>query len=554
MIGALDSYNNHCITENGNPAYNWVNCSNYYSGIEEEMIVQFYFQAILDKNMDYTNMKHKFKELLESCIMTKYNDYCIRLLLQTRDIEEGKGLYELTYHMLSVLHYKVFHEKSFSFDTYFNILKHIVNDFKINEKKEKAYGSWKDIKYYLNILHHTQNDVGVRSIIQFIYIPQIHEDLENMNYNKSVTLLGKWLPREKSKKFGWIAKQIAKQLYFDTFNMRVSSNISLKYYRAICSKLNTYIDTTQVHMCNKEWDKINFNRVTGQTMLKSRSSFMNKRNIQEEHRIKCKYNLISFVENKINKNEVMKGKTIMPHYFVKESLKRILDDTEKNIFNLQWKGMIENITNKDTCLKYCIPCIDISPSMYNGNADPVCSAIGMGLATLEISTISRAFTFSDNPQWIIINKNDSPYDNIQKIYNSPWGGTTNIYKMFMMMLDACIENNITNEELCKYSLIIYSDMQFDNCCDDEKNLIDKVKKDFFEKGGYTTIPFLIFWNLRYGDNFPTINSTPDSLKLSGNSVSLLKIFLEEDIQTIKKMSNWSIIKNILKNDRYNYKK
>ena len=85
--------------------------------------------------MDYRNMKHKFKELLESCIITKYNDYCIRLILQTRDIEEGKGLYELTYHMLSVLHYKVFHEKSFSFDTYFTILKHIVTDFKINEKK-----------------------------------------------------------------------------------------------------------------------------------------------------------------------------------------------------------------------------------------------------------------------------------------------------------------------------------------------------------------------------------------------------------------------------------
>ena len=86
MIRALDDFNNLCVTENGNPAYHWVNPSKYYSGIEEELIVQFYFQAILDKNMDYRNMKHKFKELLESCITTKYNDYCIRLILQTRDI------------------------------------------------------------------------------------------------------------------------------------------------------------------------------------------------------------------------------------------------------------------------------------------------------------------------------------------------------------------------------------------------------------------------------------------------------------------------------------
>ena len=70
-------------------------------------------------------------------------------------------------------------------------------------------------------------------------------------------------------------------------------------------------------------------------------------------------------------------------------------------------------------------------------------------------------------------------------------------------------------------------MQFDNCCNNEETLIDRIKIDFLEKGGYTNIPFLIFWNLRYTDNFPTINSTPNSLKLSGNSVSLLKIFLEE---------------------------
>ena len=73
MIRALDDFNNLCVTENGNPAYHWVTPSKYYSGIEEELIVQFYFQAILDKNMDYRNMKHKFKELLESCITTKYN-------------------------------------------------------------------------------------------------------------------------------------------------------------------------------------------------------------------------------------------------------------------------------------------------------------------------------------------------------------------------------------------------------------------------------------------------------------------------------------------------
>ena len=62
------------------------------------------------------------------------------------------------------------------------------------------------------------------------------------------------------------------------------------------------------------------------------------------------------------------------------------------------KGANENF------LTHCIPCIDVSPSMYNTDVVPLISAIGMGMMAMECSTIKRAFTFSEKPQWISMKK------------------------------------------------------------------------------------------------------------------------------------------------------
>lgn len=566
MIAALDNHVNSMVgisttqTENGNFAYNWVNTDKKH----QEAIVQFYFQSVLDKNMDYTFMQNKFREILVSS-PSQYKEYIVRLLVQTRDIESGKGLYNLTYYLLEVLHNMVYTTEEFNKNTYFNILKKMVNDFTIDGTAQKAYGSWKDVKYYINHLKKSGVTHGINDIITLLYVCQIKKDMFNMSYNRPVTLCGKWLPRESSKKFGWISKRIATILYTSTFvedylvyNMPVKTREMLKYYRRVCSSINRYLDTTQVHMCHREWDKIDFDHVTGQTMQKNKNAFMNEKNINEEHRNICKNNLIEYISNKINNNETMKGKTIMPHYFVKEVLTAMRSGDNKltgvDILNLQWNGMMEQLkSNKNNCMKNCIPCIDVSPSMYSGgDSTPLCAAIGMGLATIELSNISRAFTFSEDPNWIEVASKDSPFNRIMKIYKSNWGGTTNIYKMFSMMLDACIEQNVSNEEIGKYSLIIYSDMQFNCCCKNEQTLVDSIKQLYLNKGNYTNIPYLIFWNLRSTHNFPTIEKSPHSMKLSGNSVSLFKLFLEEDLETIKKMTNWTLIKKILDNSRYNY--
>ena len=105
----------------------------------------------------------------------------------------------------------------------------------------------------------------------------------------------------------------------------------------------------------------------------------------------------------------------------------------------------------------------------------------------------------------------------------------------------------------QYSLIIFSDMQFncDNFSNKPENKIFENIRQKYNQNGYTNIPFLIFWNLRQTDNFPTIENSTYSLKISGNSGSLLKIFMSLKLEDIKKINNWTLIKYILDNERYN---
>jgi hypothetical protein len=560
MINALDNTHltiSKCETENGNTAYCWTNPSTHI----EESIVQLYFQSVLKSDKNYKDLGDRFYKLIYNNYEDNYYKYLLKLILHTRDVCEGKGMYQLTYVFLGeFLKYISITNNAKHYDDFIKVLSCMVNDFELNGVKYQAYGSWKDMKYLLTYFRN--NNIGknthYENIINKIIVPQMVKDCGIMiNNGGSISLCGKWLPRESSKKFGWLGKKIA-VLYYNTVVGRINvgrinkTSVIFKYYREVISSLNSHLDTTQIHMAAKQWDKIQFNRVTAQTMLKSKNAFMNKNNIDEEHRHICKENLVNYIHDKCKQNEPLKGQNIMPHQLVKSVLYGRNSKPELDIIELQWKGMMEQLQqNENNFMKNCIPCIDVSPSMYNSGTDPLLSAIGMGIACSEVSNIKRAFTFSEIPEYIYISQDNSFIEKVCTIRSAKWGATTNIFSMFEQMAKVCKENNVSNDEISKYSLIIFSDMQFNSCCrTPEEDLFSRIQS-MFQEYGYSNIPFLIFWNLRSTNNFPTIHNTPNCLKLSGNSVSLLKMFMNTDIETIKSMSNWNIIKMVLDKERYN---
>ena len=547
-------------TENGSAAYNWVYKNNVQLSMVED-VVQFYFQCIIGNKNDYNMLCQKYDDLFYKSMKNNDFKYVIKLCLQTRDIQDGKGLYEITYSMLETIVYYAYETKCLSKKVVFKIFKNMVRQRK---GKPRPYGSWKDMKYFLctfldpskfnyKFTKKCRHEIA-KELIRKTYVVQMIKDRKNMSVSKSISLCGKWLPRESSKKFGHIGKLIAKQYHDVVFKTRVPDTEKFKTYRELIVKFNKYLDTTQIHMNTGEWSLINFNNVTSLTLLKSKRAFLNHKNINSDDRYICKENLTRYLNHKLETCGYLQvGNEIMPHRLVKSVILNP-DNEEIKLLNMQWNGIVEHLTkNKNHFMKYCIPCIDVSPSMCCDDAVPLHCAIGMGLLCADVSHYNKAFTFSSHPTWFDFDSSSTFVEKVNQIKNGGWGSSTNIYALFMNVLEACQQANVSNDHLKEHSLIIFSDMQFD-ACDDNYTLDNDVFKHIkvkYQKCGYDDIPFLIFWNLRTTDNFPSIESTPNMLKLSGNSVSLLSILMDVELKELRSLSNWNIIQKILDNPRYN---
>ena len=77
----------------------------------------------------------------------------------------------------------------------------------------------------------------------------------------------------------------------------------------LVTSLNKYLDTTQIHMTRREWDKINFDNVTAQTIHKSKNSFMNQKNINKNIDVYVKIILLIIFKNVL----IMKNKLNLGH-------------------------------------------------------------------------------------------------------------------------------------------------------------------------------------------------------------------------------------------------
>lgn len=541
----------------------------------KEFFVQYYFQCVLSSNVQ--DLEKKFERLLAESYNAKqysnidFSQYIIKLILQNRDIKNGKGLTLTTHMMLNTLTYYCYENEFLPSNTILKILKAFVENI-FNQKTNKyehPYGSWKDISYFLTYFlkddtyeYSKANKLDIMDeIIKNIYIPQMINDRKNMSIGQPISLCGKWLPRE-SGQFKQLAKLIAIHYHKEVHVISEKNIKKYQNYRKLIAKFNKYLDTTQIHMTEKVWDKINFENVTSKTLFLNKESFLNNKNIDEKHRHICKYNFQQFIATKKENGSYLKNNnTVMPHLLVRSVLKDMANNLDCNgdtmdILNMQWNGLMNTLENGNFMKNsYCFPCIDVSPSMMSENAIPLQCAIGLGMACSQLCKHNRAFTFSSEPEWILYDPTETFVERVRKTKNSGWGSTTNIHKMFKRILDTCLNKEEENKkvpqtEIDNTCLIIFSDMQFDchEMCNEEE-LFQVIRREY-KQCGYDNIPFLIFWNLRSTNTFPTIEKSKNMLQLSGNSACLLEIFMKTQLDDLKKLDNWDLLKQILDNSRY----
>lgn len=235
------------------------------------------------------------------------------------------------------------------------------------------WGYYNDLIYILNA---SKNE----SLNKYIY-SYIHKLLKR-DYNKyliknKTSTLAKWLPREKSK--------INKRLNFvDTLSKLLYPKIANKIqkrkkYRKLVSELNKYLNTAEVHFCNKDYDKIDPKNISLKTMRG------NIKTIMENNECKDKFS-----------DHLMKMYAKFPLYkIVKFMLNDKITDLEKEVLDIVWKKNIIKYKRqikkliRPKLINMCIV-LDLNIKDYN----QLCEAVGL---TIIFNEYKARIIINGNP-------------------------------------------------------------------------------------------------------------------------------------------------------------
>ena len=555
IIGALDNYNSFKIGENGHLEHAW-------STDIRERILQLSFQ--LTRTKDYASLawptarlitelqtEYKNGKILKE-VFVEYMVLLYKMIGHTRDIIDGKGECSLSYMLLNTW-------ANFDLD----LAKFALKQFVLNDNPDiHPYGSWKDIKYLYKYSNGT--DPLVNYGIQLAN-EQLRKDVEAEN----PSLLGKWVPREKSQ-FANMFSLMASDYFANYLTTAKTDDAKTKAllkakmdYRKVISGLNRKLDTTQIKQCANQWINLVPEKQTSITMHKQKQAFLNlKKNGEQrsvsDDRIKCGEKFAEYA-GKAARNEVaIKGKRIGLNDFTKEALNIITynkkNGPEAQILNAQWT----NNSLQTGALGKMIAMVDVSGSM---DGDPMNAAIALGIRIAEKSMLGkRVLTFSASPAWINIEKCDNFVEMVDVIsHDSNWGMNTNFYAALNMILDSIVANKLKPDDVEDMVLAIFSDMQIDDAHDDRtgkmETMMGRIEQRYAEEGTKLwgkpfKAPHILFWNLRSTSGFPALSLQQNASMMSGFSPALLNLFCEQGLEALQACTPWSLFKKSLDNPRY----
>lgn len=548
--------------ENGHVEYGWS------SDMQEELFqLSFQFtrstEHVLNalavrlgsvlKRIVSNQLKLTIQNKTETITFGKYQELMItayKMIGHTRDIIDGKGEYSLSYMQIVVWH-KFFPE----------LAKFALRCF-VQLDDLHPYGSWKDIKYFCNYCI----NCGLSTTHPLVeYALELITDQMKKEQN---TLVAKWIPREKSKKFGWIFDKLAQthfKHYLDSARSpdkkEKAAHKARADYRKLIAKLNVALDTVQIKQCGKIWSQIDHSKTTSITMMKQKKAFLNLNSdgtirSHEEDRIKCGNNLTEFIKNSSKKD--INGKRIGLNDFTKEAIRLLNSNSpiEIDLLNSQWR---DNGT-QTSVLGPMIAMVDISGSMlFEDGGNPYYSAVALGCRVAEKSILGkRILTFSEEPTWHNLDMCDTFTSMVQSINNGQAGYSTNFYKALNVVLNAIVDQKLTAEEVNGMVLVVFSDMQMDLADKDyHDNLYENIKEIYAGAGikvcgtPYKP-PHILFWNLRSTDGFPCMSNQKNVSMMSGFSPALLNHFCEKGVDGLQTSSPWVALMESMNNPRYKY--
>lgn len=335
----------------------------------------------------------------------------------------------------------------------------------------------------------------------------LYKDIERMNEKKSISLMAKWL-----KSVNTSSKESRKLGAMTAYNLGLSE----KEYRKLLAEMRRYIGVLEVAMSSGDWKQVEYSAVPSRAMAKYRKAF--KRHDSERFE--------KFL-SRVEKGEVKINADILyPYDLVKKYLTSCWDSysREDRVVEAQWKALPNYIDGKNNVLVMA----DVSGSMYCADARPIASSIGLALYFAEHNQgdfHGLYMTFSRQPNFIKVQDGNTLCQNVKSVLNTGVGYDTNLEAAFDKILDTCIKNNISKEDMPK-ALVVVSDMQI-NCYNSGHGLdfVTEMALRFHQKG--YTMPKLILWNVEARrDTFLASKTNPYVQFASGSSTSTFKSILE----------------------------
>lgn len=350
------------------------------------------------------------------------------------------------------------------------------------------------------------------AMVEFIK-NQLRKDVEASYTDGEISLLAKWLPsvNASDKETVRNAKILIKML-----------GTTDREYRKTLSMLREKIRIIENNLREKDYT-FDYSKQPSKAMFKYREAF--RRN--DGKRYSEYLQRVARGEAKINTSSLMPYELIRPYSGYNTALDLSIETAWNNL---------EDFTNGENALAV----IDGSGSMYgyygSNNVVPINVAMSLGIYFAEHNKGAFAnhfITFSENPQLIEL-KGKSLYEKVNYCKNFNEIANTNIQKVFELILNAAVNNNLPQSELPS-TLYFISDMEFD-CCAEDANLTNfEYAKKIFEENGYK-LPRVVFWNVESRNMHQPVRQNEQGVALvSGCTPSLFSVVADGTLSPYKAM-------------------
>ena len=574
FVASMDNYTPKSYGENGHLQHSW-------SHKLQERIVQLSFQLVRTSKEGVAQLATTFNTILfeikgikNTDQRAEYMDIARRLVLSTRDLEDGKGEWALGYALLRI-YYAHFPEEALK------IVKYFVTDLpesQVDGKPVHPYGSWKDIKNIWAAFGGVKAPPAFTEFLIKLSNVQIRRDVKS----NQPSLAARWLPRAKGASksatpFKPLFEALAKDYFAHYLATAKTPESRIKAerkafadYRKLLAQINKVLDTTQIKQCAGRYSEIDYKNVTSVTLRNQTRAFQNKKGksgdeqrSDSEDRVAGAENFSEFIAKAKSGKATIKGKRVGLNVMINDmrGLTSTPGITSVNtetisVKDLQWADAGKKIGE----LGNFIAMADLSGSM---DGDPMNAAIGLGLRIAEKSRLGRrVMTFSSSPSWINLNGTTTLSEMITAMrpYEAygRWGMNTDFDKALGLILDVCVQNKLAARDVEDMVLVILSDMQIDVADRDaySETMWQKIERKYADAGRRAIgvpykPPHILFWNLRHTDGFPVLSEQKNCTMFSGFSPALLNSFMEVGMEAIKECSPWNMLKNQLSSPRYN---